>query len=377
MALRRPPVPRLLLSANSPEAQQPYEEDTHAEVPSEDGRPFSPIALPRDRNPLLVYVGGLDEASQPTMASTARLIVETLTVGRIKDPTCFPWQALTYAVVKRLRSRLRAKGLAPRTINKALTMVRATARESWMLGLSSRETYDRINEVENLKSVRLPVGRVVEQDEIAKLMLACCLKGTDRGLRDAGFFALMRGAGLREREATLVKREDYDQETGTINVRHGKHHKQRLAYVEPAFEIVLKRLLRRLPDLPREAPLLPRLSPSGRFMDPPLHVTTQSVSKLVSRWGQKAGVAPFTPHDLRRSFITLQLEAGVDPLRLARAVGHANPATTLLYDRRTAASDRRAIRKEPVDEATLKREVDFRTVAERLWGLDVEKKEEK
>lgn len=337
------------------------EVDDVGEVFSEDGSPFSMAVVPREQNPVLIYVGGLDEASQPTMASTARLVVDTLTSGRIMDPESFPWHRLTYGIVKRLRSRLRAKGLAPRTVNKALTLVRAVAREAWIMKSMSRDEYDRIGEVENLKSMRLPAGRVVEQDEIAKILLAC--DDTDMGFRDAGFIALMRGAGLREKEATMVERADYDLGSGTIRVLHGKQHKQRESYVEPVFDVLLRRILERLPDAPPEAPLLPRLAPAGTFLLPLQPVTTQAVHKLLNARALRAGVAACTPHDLRRSFITFQLEQGVDPLRLARAVGHADPRTTSIYDRRTTDSDRRAIRNETAAPEVTEREVYFQAVA--------------
>jgi site-specific recombinase XerD len=47
-----------------------------------------------------------------------------------------------------------------------------------------------------------------------------------------------------------------------------------------------------------------------------------------------AGVDRFAAHDLRRTMITGLLAKGVDVLVVGRIVGHENPATTLIYDRR-------------------------------------------
>ncbi len=311
------------------------------------------IALVGSTNPYLVYVGGLDRASQPTMMSAARLVASALSNGEITNPAVFPWHRLDYGTVKRLRSMLRESGMAPRTVNKALTLARSIMREAWILDLVPHEQYQKICEIENLESRRLPAGRVVERDEIARLLVACHDPEDANGLRDAALISLLVGAGLRENEAVHLTRGDYNADKGTIRVRFGKGHKQREAYLEIAFEAPLRRLFA-LVSGGVDEPLLPRLAPSGGIMRPLRAVSTQSVHLALARRAIQAGVtvknaagedAPsFTPHDLRRTFITHQLESGTDPLRVARAVGHANPQTTMIYDRRTAESDRRAIR---------------------------------
>ncbi|MEL7313092.1 MAG: site-specific integrase [Pseudomonadota bacterium] len=50
---------------------------------------------------------------------------------------------------------------------------------------------------------------------------------------------------------------------------------------------------------------------------------------------QHAEVDRFTPHDLRRSYISDLLDEGVDLVAASKQVGHSNVATTARYDRRT------------------------------------------
>ena len=66
-------------------------------------------------------------------------------------------------------------------------------------------------------------------------------------------------------------------------------------------------------------------------------------SRIVRRVARRAGVAkPIGPHTLRHAFITAALDAGV-PLRdVQEAASHADPRTTMRYDRARVSLDRHA-----------------------------------
>ena len=55
------------------------------------------------------------------------------------------------------------------------------------------------------------------------------------------------------------------------------------------------------------------------------------------RLAQRAGVPPFTPHDLRRTYASRAL-ACVDLATVQATMGHADPRTTARYDRRGEAA---------------------------------------
>jgi site-specific recombinase XerD len=67
-------------------------------------------------------------------------------------------------------------------------------------------------------------------------------------------------------------------------------------------------------------------------------------SQAARQDARRAGIAKtVTPHTLRHAFITAALDAGV-PLRdVQEAASHADPRTTMRYDRARGSLDRHAI----------------------------------
>jgi Phage integrase family len=84
-----------------------------------------------------------------------------------------------------------------------------------------------------------------------------------------------------------------------------------------------------------EGPIL--LTPDRRRLD------RHGAGRLVRRIARRAGIAkPIGPHTLRHAFITAALDAGV-PLRdVQEAASHADPRTTMRYDRARTSLDRHA-----------------------------------
>ena len=68
-----------------------------------------------------------------------------------------------------------------------------------------------------------------------------------------------------------------------------------------------------------------------------------ATDRTVKRLARRAGITKrISPHSLRHSFITAALDAGV-PLRdVQEAASHADPRTTIRYDRARQSLDRHA-----------------------------------
>jgi integrase len=65
--------------------------------------------------------------------------------------------------------------------------------------------------------------------------------------------------------------------------------------------------------------------------------------RIVRRVARRAGIAkPVGPHTLRHAFITAALDAGVSLRDVQEAASHADPRTTMRYDRARGSLDRHA-----------------------------------
>jgi integrase len=87
-------------------------------------------------------------------------------------------------------------------------------------------------------------------------------------------------------------------------------------------------------------PLFCRVNKGGRITM--RRMTDQAVLHILHRRATEAGVSPFSPHDLRRSFISDLLDAGADISTAQQLAGHSNVQTTARYDRRGEATKRKA-----------------------------------
>ena len=79
------------------------------------------------------------------------------------------------------------------------------------------------------------------------------------------------------------------------------------------------------------------LAADGRRLD------RHGAGRVVRRVARRSGIGKtITPHTLRHAFITAALDAGV-PLRdVQEASSHADPRTTMRYDRARGSLDRHA-----------------------------------
>jgi len=289
-----------------------------------------PFAFEGDRHPVAVYIDGLGDSSQRPMRVAVESIADILSAGRVSADE-LAWHQLRPEHTGKLRSRLQSL-YSPATANRYLSALRGVLKAAWRLEYIDRDTMERTLDVAPIRGKREPKGRGLAQDELAAVFEVCSAdENAAAGARDGAVLALLYGGGLRRTEVAMLDLEDVDPERRTLRVV-GKGDKERTVYV-PArvVELLDAWLEHRGRAEPRG--LFWHVGRTGKLR--PRRISAELVYQIVLKRHRLAGVGRFTPHDLRRSYISDLLDEGVDLVVAARQVGHSNVQTTARYDRRT------------------------------------------
>ncbi len=298
--------------------------------------------VPHDRHPALVYLASLSPGSRRTMRAALETIAWFVSGGRA-DAASLAWHELRYQHTALIRTYL-AEAFAPAGANKMLSALRGVLKECFRLGYTPAEDYHRARDLPSVRGSTLPKGRALSLGELRQLLEACARdRNAPKGARDAALVAVLYGCGLRRSEAVGLDVSDYDREGADLRVR-GKGGKERLVYPWGGAADALLEWLRHRegassPGL-LDGPLFLPINKAGRIQ--PRRMSDQAVLYILKRRAEQIAARAFSPHDLRRTFISDLLDAGADLASVQNLAGHANVQTTARYDRRGERAKKRA-----------------------------------
>lgn len=272
-----------------------------------------------------------------SLAPTGRKSMKTLLhqcasiLGHQKPVELFDWSTLTFEKVHLIRSAFTEAGYAVNSINLALAGLKGIAKTAFNLGQIDADTMLRINSVKSLKGNAVRTGRRLSTAEVAKLLASCqtipcpAVRSRDRAILLVGI-----GAGLRCSEICSLNQGDIDFKNGILTVKEGKGRKHRQIYLATDILQALQEW-KKYRNSSGDA-LFSKIIKSGKVTDNRL--SSSGLDYMLASLQALSGVEKFTPHDLRRTFITQLLEKGVDINTVRQLAGHSDVSTTTRYDKR-------------------------------------------
>jgi len=174
-------------------------------------------------------------------------------------------------------------------------------------------------------------------DDQAKLLLEVPSNDTEKGLRDRALLAVLLFHGLRRAELCSLAVGDLQSRRGVPHFRvHGKGGKMRFVPVHPGTLERISDYLARAGhgDDSKGALFRPVKNPVDGVLEKPL--SGDAIFKLVRFYSMKLGLdaKAVCVHGLRATAATNALDHQADIAKVQEWLGHANIATTRLYDRR-------------------------------------------
>ncbi len=289
-------------------------------------------------DPVTAYLATLAPKSQTVVKERLTTVARLIGV----DPAAMPWHELRAHHLDYIKGRLAEKDpltdkkRAPATINLTLAALRGVLKHARNHNLMTDEEYRRITEVKGARGSGLPAGRAVPGGELKALVEACRRDPGPAGARDAAILAVLYIGGVRRTELVDLDAADYTPDPPTLRTRHGKGDKERLVPLTATAGAALAAWLTHRGDHPGKL-FLP-VSQIGEIHGDDL--SSIAVYNMLQKRAAQAGVPHVSPHDLRRSFVSDLLDAGVDLSAAQQLAGHASVVTTARYDRRGEAAKR-------------------------------------
>jgi site-specific recombinase XerD len=257
---------------------------------------------------------------------------EFVRFAAIERPEDF--RAVTRAHVLRWRKDLEARVLSPATIRRKLSAL------SDLFDYLCEKNAIAHNPV---KGVKRPKEGANEgktpaiTDTQARQLLDAPRADRLKGKRDRAILAVLLYHALRRAELCALRVEDYAPRRGIVTLRvRGKGGKIRYVPVKPAAITRIEEYLDAAGHRgDSDGPLFRPVKRNDGNLNAPL--SGEAIyANVVLPYAKRLGIAPegFGPHALRATATTNALEHGADIAKVQKWLGHANIATTQLYDRR-------------------------------------------
>lgn len=238
------------------------------------------------------------------------------------------------AAVVAWQNIMKDRGTKPRTIRRRLS-----ALSSLFAHLIAHRAADA-NPVRDIKRPRINrrqgTTRAFSPKEARKILDAPDV-ATIQGLRDRAILSVGLQAGPRRAEIASLMVKDYHTNAGYKSlhfIRKGGEELSLSINPQTAQRIEDYLAISGHGDDP-DGPLFRPIRKNQCTANPRRHLHPQAIDRILRKYTRGLGIGPgYSAHSMRATFITTALNNGVSLEDVQRDVGHADPSTTKLYDRR-------------------------------------------
>ncbi len=238
------------------------------------------------------------------------------------------------AAVVHWQNTMKDAGTKPRTIRRRLS-----ALSSLFAHLVAHRAADA-NPVRDIKRPRVNrhqgTTRAFSSKEARKILDAPDT-ATLIGLRDRAILSVGLQAGPRRSEIASLLVKDYHTDAGYKSLHFIRKGGEDLSLA------INPQTAQRIEDYlavaghgdDSDGPLFRPLRKNQRKNDPRRHLHSVGIDRLLRKYAASVGLGSgYSAHSMRATFITTALNNGASLEDVQRDVGHADPSTTKLYDRR-------------------------------------------
>ena len=251
-------------------------------------------------------------------------------------PTDSDWSAITQETIVSYVDSLTQRGYTKSTIARKIAALKTLFHWLSQHGLMHDDPTLR------LKSPRVDkrTPRLLSQEEVNALIDATATVSQPRSARDRALLEVVYSTGMRVSEAINLRLEDIDLQSNELRCM-GRGNRQRKTPLLP-------RAIEALRDYLGSArvELMGNASTDYVFLNPQgTRLTRQAVWLMTRQYARVAGIeGDVTPHTLRHSRAAHMLGDGEDVRRVQEWLGHANLATTQMYQPRPPAKEQNQTR---------------------------------
>jgi len=219
-------------------------------------------------------------------------------------------RAFSSRVLEQYQTERMQQGNKPATINRHLATIKHMFTKAVEWDMVEEGTLKRIRKAKLLEESNRRL-RYLCKEECQALVESC-----DRHLKPIITVAL--NTGMRKSEILFLKWDNVDLRNGFILLRETKNGERREIPINDTVRETLVSLTRRL-DVPYV------------FYDPITGKPYEDVKRSFSSACRRAGINDFRFHDLRHSFASQLIMAGVDLTTVKELLGHKTLTMTLRY----------------------------------------------